>query len=124
MGQALDRDGNVLGEAYGETRREVFDALMKDFKSAHEFRIRSLEAAERPEDDPIGLSIDMLDVDCLREWARLLLVHGADISHWASVPHVAGKMQILATNIEKAVRDIGKLREIAKLAPPTIPRTD
>ena len=60
--------------------------------------------------DDRGLSIDMLDVDRLREWARLLLVHGADIGHWGSVPHVAGRMQILATNIEKAVRDIGILR--------------
>ncbi len=61
-------------------------------------------------EDDIGLSLDMLDADRLREWARLLLVHGGDISHWASVPHVAGKMQIMATNIEKAVRDIGELR--------------
>jgi len=62
------------------------------------------------QDDELGLSIDMLDVDRLREWARLLLVHGADIGHWASVPHVAGKMQTMATDLEKAVRDIGTLR--------------
>ena len=51
------------------------------------------------ENDDLGLSIDMLDVDRLREWARLILVHGADISHWGSVPFVASKMQILATGI-------------------------
>jgi len=63
-----------------------------------------------------GLSIDMLDVDRLRNWAQLLLTHGADISHWGSVTFVAGTMQILATDIEKAVRDIGALR--ARVMPP------
>lgn len=43
MGQAFDRDGNVLGEAYGETKREVFDKLTSEFKDAHEIRIRSME---------------------------------------------------------------------------------
>lgn len=61
--------------------------------------------------DDLGLTIDMLDVDRLREWARLLLVHGADIGHWGSVAHVAGKMQVIATGIERAVRDIGTLRD-------------
>lgn len=60
--------------------------------------------------DDLGLSIDMLDVDRLRDWARLLLEHGADISHWGSVPFVVGKMQIMATEMEKAIRDIGVLR--------------
>lgn len=43
MGQAFDRDGNVLGEAYGDTKREVFEALNKQFKNAHEIRIRTLQ---------------------------------------------------------------------------------
>ena len=41
MGQAFDRDGQVLGEARGETKREVFDALDKAHKDAHEIRIAS-----------------------------------------------------------------------------------
>jgi hypothetical protein len=41
MGQAFDRNGNVLGEAYGETKREVFDKLQAEFKDAAEIRIRS-----------------------------------------------------------------------------------
>lgn len=65
--------------------------------------------------DESGLTVDMLDVDRLREWARLLLVHGADVSHWASVPYVAGKMQTLATGLEKAIRDIGTLRRHRQL---------
>ena len=62
-------------------------------------------------EDSTGLHVDMLDVDRLREWARLFLVHGCDISHWGSVPHVAGKLQTLATELEKTIRDIGRLRE-------------
>ena len=65
-----------------------------------------------PRDD-LGLSIDMLDVDRLREWARLLLLHGHEINHWCwwgSIPSVAGKMQIMATEMEKAIKDIGVLR--------------
>lgn len=42
MGQAFDRDGHVLGEAFGDTKREVFDKLAEQFKDAHEIRIRSL----------------------------------------------------------------------------------
>ena len=76
--------------------------------------------------DDLGLSIDMLDVDRLRDWARLLLTHGPDIGHWGSVTHVAGKMQMIATGIEKAIRDIGTLR--AQRVPPsaetTAPRHD
>lgn len=43
MGQAFNRDGDVLGEAFGETKREVFDKLMAAHKDAHEIRIRSME---------------------------------------------------------------------------------
>lgn len=43
MGQAFDREGNILGEAYGETKREVFEKLHAEFKDAHEIRIRSIE---------------------------------------------------------------------------------
>ena len=51
MGQAFDREGNVLGEAFGETKREVFDKLMKEHSAAHEIRIKSMEdkpAVEMP----------------------------------------------------------------------------
>lgn len=44
MGQAFDRDGNVLGEAYGATKREVFDKLNEQFKQAHEIRVETIEA--------------------------------------------------------------------------------
>lgn len=63
------------------------------------------------EQDGRGLAIDMLDVDRLREWARLLLVHGPDISHWGSVQFVASKLQIIATCMEHTIRDVGSLRD-------------
>jgi hypothetical protein len=41
MGQAFDREGNVLSEAFGDTKREVFDKLIKDSPEAEEIRIKS-----------------------------------------------------------------------------------
>lgn len=62
MGQAFDRDGNVLGEAFGETKREVFDKLMKEHADAAEIRIRSIEAT--------GASAEMPRYKCHKEvWA-------------------------------------------------------
>ena len=40
MGQAFDGDGNVLGEAHGETKREVFEKLHKEHADAAEIRIK------------------------------------------------------------------------------------
>lgn len=72
--------------------------------------------------DDIGLSIDMLDVDRLRAWAQNLLTHGPDISHWGSVPFVVGKMQAIATGMERAIKDIGVLRsKPAGSAPAPLP---
>lgn len=42
MGQAFDRDGNVLGEAEGATKREVFDKLIQEHPHAHEIQIKAL----------------------------------------------------------------------------------
>lgn len=44
MGQAFDRDGNVLGEAEGATKREVFDKLQEAHPTAEEIRIKTLRA--------------------------------------------------------------------------------
>lgn len=40
MGQAFDREGNVLGEAFGKTKQEVFDKLHAEHKDAAEIRIK------------------------------------------------------------------------------------
>lgn len=43
MGQAFDRNGNVLGEADGDTKREVFEKLNAEFKNAAEIRIKTID---------------------------------------------------------------------------------
>jgi hypothetical protein len=52
MGQALDRDGNVLGDAFGATKKEVFDKLNQQFKDAHEIRVRTLHPGVGAPDSP------------------------------------------------------------------------
>ena len=42
MGQAFDRDGNVLGEAFGDTKRDVLDKLELMHPAAEEIRIRTI----------------------------------------------------------------------------------
>lgn len=61
-------------------------------------------------DNDLGLSVCMLDVDRLRNWARNIAVHGADISRWGSVEFVQGRMERIADGLDEAVRDIGTLR--------------
>lgn len=56
MGQAFDSHGNVLGEAFGETKREVFDKLTATHADAAEIRIRTLHPAMGAPDSP---SIEM-----------------------------------------------------------------
>ena len=41
MGQAFDKDGHIMAEFYGSTKREVFEKLMDAAPTAHEIRIRS-----------------------------------------------------------------------------------
>lgn len=54
MGQAFDSRGNVLGETYGETKREVFDKLNDQFKDAAEIRIKTMgdKITDAPYDPP------------------------------------------------------------------------
>jgi len=40
MGQAFDRDGNVLGEAVGASFRDVFEKLETAHPNAHEIRVK------------------------------------------------------------------------------------
>jgi hypothetical protein len=42
MGQARDEEGLVLGEAFGELRREVFEGLLDKHSNAFEFRIKTI----------------------------------------------------------------------------------
>lgn len=36
MGQAFDKDGAILGEAYGDTKRAVFDKLMTEHEDGYQ----------------------------------------------------------------------------------------
>jgi hypothetical protein len=51
MGQAFDRHGNILGEAEGDSFRDVLDKLERMHPTAHEVRIKAMrekvEASER-----------------------------------------------------------------------------
>ena len=60
MGQALDRDGRVLGEASGETKREVFDELQRRHPDAHEVRMRTLGDEKEQPPKPRGITKDNL----------------------------------------------------------------
>ena len=52
MGQAFDHQGGVLGEAFGQTKRDVFDALIEKHPDAAEIRIRSLAPANAAPGSP------------------------------------------------------------------------
>lgn len=70
MGQAFDRNGNVLGEAFGDTKREVFDKLTRDFKDAHEIRIKSIESQLTEAEQNNGAAAQMPRYRCHKEvWA-------------------------------------------------------
>ncbi len=43
MGQAFDRNGNVLGSAEADTAQEVLQALQLKHKEAAEFRIKTIQ---------------------------------------------------------------------------------
>jgi len=65
MGQAFDSRGNVLGEAEGDTKEEVFKKL-NEFKDAAEIRIRSMappvpQAYDPPRAAPQRLSLDNVE---------------------------------------------------------------
>lgn len=47
MGQAFDRDGNILGELQAESMREVLDGLQKMHPDAAEIRIKHLSEQDQ-----------------------------------------------------------------------------
>lgn len=71
MGQALDRDGNVLGEAFGGSKREVFDTLMREHADAAEIRIRSMfRPGDEESHQAAGASAELPRYKCHKEvWA-------------------------------------------------------
>lgn len=67
-------------------------------------------ASTSVENDSLGLSIDMLDVDRLRQWASNIAIYGSGIGYWASPTFVSEELQRIASALEQAIRDIGMLR--------------
>lgn len=70
----------------------------------------------------LGLCIDMLDADRLRQWADNIDTHGADLTHWSDPKFVAAECRRIAGSVEQAVRDVGALR--AALATRPTPPVD
>jgi len=106
MGQAFDRDGNVLGEATGATKREVFDKLTEQFKDAHEIRVRSVE----PPTDPRAQIMAQLFHETYERLAPQFGYETREASRkpWADVPEKNKRLMIAVC---------------AELLPPTPPST-
>lgn len=68
------------------------------------------DVAEKVPASELGLNVDMLDVDRLRDWARLIDTHGDHISDWGDPRFVAGKLRDIADRLADEVRDVGQLR--------------
>ena len=85
MGQAFDREGNVMGEARGHTKAEVFEALSRDHPDAAEIRVRTtLERERLADEDPV------LATDPLREYRSHKIVRAAKITR--CLGHTSGKI--------------------------------
>lgn len=86
MGQAFDHEGNVLGEAFGNTKREVFEKLHAEHADAHEIRISSLMKKvqhEVGEDKSLSQRVAELEMadDELRAIAATLWLNYGDTTH-------------------------------------------
>lgn len=68
MGQAFDRDGNVLGEAEGDTKSEVFEKLNAKFKDAVEIRVKTLEDRLRGQSSGGAMTAVPKDHPLMRAW--------------------------------------------------------
>jgi hypothetical protein len=75
---------------------------------AEQTRLREALEASLGSDD--ALSLDMIDVDRLRNWADNFDLFGADVTNWADVRFLHVTLRGLADNIETTVRLIGSAR--------------
>ena len=61
--------------------------------------------------DGLGLNIDMLDVDRLQDWARLIADDGGhNITRWGSTTFVVSKLKDIANRMAQEIKDVGVLR--------------
>lgn len=73
MGQAFDKDGQILGEMFGQTKREVFDKLSMAHPDAADIRIRTLRS-----EDTSGPSVQMTRWKCHKEVSAEKILHISD----------------------------------------------
>jgi hypothetical protein len=66
----------------------------------------------REQEESLGLSIDMLDADRLRDWARLIDEFGYDISNWGDRAFISAQLRRIADGVAQTVRDVGTLRAV------------
>ena len=107
MGQAFDKDGEMLNEAYGQTKRDVFDKLIEKHPDAAEIRIRSLHEGLPENDTPTpvvsgGPSTEMPRYRCFKEvWALKIkridvIEDGPAVSHGLITPTDDGYSPFIA----------------------------
>lgn len=88
-------------EALGNTSRSAAQDLNASSSSP-----AALSAEQAKE---LGLNVDMLDVDRLRDWARLV-EDDPLVTRWGSPQFVAGKMRDIADRLAVEIKEVGQLR--------------
>lgn len=72
-----------------------------------------MSASQEDDLNPLGLNVCMLDVDRLRDWARLI-EDDPLITRWGQQVFVANKMRDIAERLEKEIKDVGELRRLLR----------
>ncbi len=109
-----ETDDRLCGCGYRESLHKGTPAEGETYCQLAQARAQALAPSREAEiaaRDDIGLSIDMLDADRLRQWADNIEVHGGDVTYWASMLFLVTKLREIADNVAEAVRDIGTLRQ-------------
>ena len=64
------------------------------------------------DDNPIGLSVDMLDADRLAQWAINIDRYGSNLAEWTDRRWLVNELQRLSKAVADVVRDVGVLRGV------------
>lgn len=113
MGQAFDESGNVLGEAFGETKREVFEKLQEAHPTAEEIRIKTLRAEQAfmSASEKTKPSDGRLDVGSEEYISEVFVYHAPDEDQ-------RKRYEVLRASAKNFARDV------AACCPPSADRTD
>ncbi len=110
MGEALNREGQRIAEAFGATKREVFDKLFNLAPDAHEFRIKTLEEKLTEAGQQIGAS-NAPQVEMPR-WRCHKVVHALKIDRVFNLPESiaaalnGGKLLTFVESVTYAPRQV------------------